>query len=65
MSEQFKFPNGGYEVTVLRKQDILDCIDDNIIDKELNSRFEELKDCKFIFFNSLKKSFIELAKNNI
>lgn len=38
---------------------------DNIIDKELNSRFEELKDCKFIFFNSLKKSFIELAKNNI
>lgn len=35
MSEQFKFPNGGYEVTVLRKQDILDCIDDNIIDKEI------------------------------
>nr|DAG91696.1 MAG TPA: DNA binding protein [Crassvirales sp.] len=35
MSEQFKFPNGGYEVTVLRKQDILDCINDNIIDKEI------------------------------
>ena len=35
MSEQFKFPNGGYEVTVLRKQDILDCIEDNIIDKEI------------------------------
>lgn len=35
MSEQFKFPNGGYEVTVLRKQDVLDCIDENILDKEV------------------------------
>ena len=33
MSEQFKFPNGGYEVTVLRKQDILDCINDNICNR--------------------------------
>ena len=35
MANTFKFPNGGYDVTVLRKQDVLDCIDDNIIDKEV------------------------------
>ena len=29
-----KFPNG-YDVRVVRKQDILDCIDENIIDKEI------------------------------
>lgn len=34
MSDTLKFPNG-YDVVVCRKQDILDCIDDNIIDKEL------------------------------
>lgn len=30
-----QFPNGGYDVTVCRKQDILDCLDANIIDKEI------------------------------
>ena len=35
MSENFKFPNGGFDVLVLRKQDILDCIDKNIIDKDV------------------------------
>lgn len=35
MLDTFKFPNGGYDVSICRKQDILDCIDDNIIDKEL------------------------------
>lgn len=35
MADTFKFPNGGYDVTVCRKQDILDCIDENIIDKEI------------------------------
>lgn len=34
MPETFKFPNG-YDVTVLRKQDILECIDENILDKEV------------------------------
>lgn len=34
MAETYKFP-GGYDVTVLKKQDILDCIDKNIIDKEV------------------------------
>ena len=35
MADTFKFPNNGYEVTVVRKQDILDCIDSNIVDKEV------------------------------
>lgn len=35
MSEIYKFPNGGYEVVVLKRQDVLDCIDANIIDKEI------------------------------
>lgn len=35
MADTFKFPNGGYDVVVLKKQDILDCIDDNILDKEV------------------------------
>lgn len=35
MAETFKFPHGGYDVTVLRKQDILNCIDQNIIDKDI------------------------------
>uniref|UniRef100_A0AAU8MIM0 DNA binding protein HU beta n=1 Tax=Geladintestivirus 2 TaxID=3233134 RepID=A0AAU8MIM0_9CAUD len=34
MSDINKFPNG-YNVTVCRKQDILDCIDKNILDKEV------------------------------
>lgn len=35
MPDIFKFPNGGYDVIVCRKQDILDSIDDNIIDKDV------------------------------
>lgn len=35
MADIFKFPNGGYDVTVLKRQDILDCINANIIDKEV------------------------------
>lgn len=35
MLDTFKFPGGGYDVSICRKQDILDCIDDNIIDKEI------------------------------
>lgn len=35
MADTFKFPNDGYEVVVLRRQDILNCIDENIIDKEI------------------------------
>ena len=35
MPESRKFPPEGYQVTVLRKQDVLKCIDDNILDKEI------------------------------
>ena len=34
MEDTHKFPNG-YEVTVVRKQDIINCLDENIVDKEL------------------------------
>lgn len=34
MAETYKFP-GGYDVVVFKKQDIIDCIDENIIDKEI------------------------------
>lgn len=35
MADTFKFPNNGYEVKVLRKDNVLDSIDRNIIDKEV------------------------------
>lgn len=35
MADTFKFPNGGYEVKVLRKEDVLATIDENIIDKDI------------------------------
>lgn len=35
MADIFKFPNGGYDVKVVRKKDIIDCIDENIVDKEV------------------------------
>lgn len=35
MADIYRFPNGGYEVVVCKKQDILDCIDKNITDKEV------------------------------
>lgn len=34
MAEIYTFP-GGYEVNVFKKQDILDCIDKNIVDKDI------------------------------
>lgn len=34
MADVFKFPNGGYDVKVLRKEDIIDLIDDDTIDKD-------------------------------
>lgn len=35
MSEIYKFPNGGYDVVVMKRKDVLKCIDDNIIDKDI------------------------------
>ena len=35
LQESYRFPNGGHEVRIVRKQEILDCIDANITDKEI------------------------------
>lgn len=35
MKSTFRYPNGGYEFTVVRKQDILETIDANITDKDI------------------------------
>lgn len=35
MKETFNYPNGGFEFTVVRKEDILETIDANIKDKEV------------------------------
>lgn len=34
MQDTYKFP-GGKDVSVIRKQDVIDCINDNIVDKEV------------------------------
>ena len=35
MLNEIKFPDNGYNIAVVRKEDILNTIDDNIIDKEI------------------------------
>lgn len=45
MSDIFKFPYNGYDVVICRKQDILDCIDKNIIDKEV--ALEIVENCEY------------------
>ena len=41
MADTYKFPGGGYYVTVFKKQDVLDCIDKNILDKDVALAFIE------------------------
>lgn len=44
MSEIRNYPNG-YEITICKRRDILDCLDKNIIDKQVvSSVIEELED---------------------
>lgn len=52
MPDTFKFPNGGYEVKVYRKEDILKAINDNIIDKEV--ALELINRCEIDATNYLK-----------
>ena len=52
MADTYKFPINGYEVTVCKKQDILDCIEANIIDKEIMSAIVE--QCELDAVNFLK-----------
>ena len=53
MEETFKFPGSGYDVHVVRKQDVLDCIEDNIIDKEI--ALEVVKRCEIDAISFLKE----------
>ena len=39
MNDTLKMPNGGYDVKVVRKEDIIRCIDDNILDKDIMLEF--------------------------
>ena len=39
MNETIKMPGGGYDVKVVRKEDILKCIDSNIVDKDIMLAF--------------------------
>lgn len=39
MNDTIKMPNGGYNVKVVRKEEILKCIDANILDKEVMLEF--------------------------
>lgn len=53
MADTYKFPSGGYDVTVFKKQDILDCIDKNILDKEIALAIVE--QCEIDAANFLKQ----------
>lgn len=53
MADTFKFPNGGYDVTICRKQDIIDCIEKNITDKEVAMAIVE--HCEFQAANFIKE----------
>lgn len=39
MNDTIKMPSGGYDVKVVRKEDILKCIDSNILDKDIMLAF--------------------------
>ena len=39
MNDTIKMPGGGYDVKVVRKEDILKCIDSNILDKDIMMEF--------------------------
>ena len=39
MNDTIKMPGGGYDVKVVRKEDILKCIDSNIVDKDIMLAF--------------------------
>ena len=39
MGDTIKMPRGGYDIKVVRKQDIIDCIDTNILDKDIMLAF--------------------------
>lgn len=53
MSDTYKFPNGGYDVIICRKKDILECIEKNIKDKEVALAI--IDNCEFQAANFIKE----------
>lgn len=53
MADTIKFPNDGYEVTVCKKSDILECIDKNIVDKDVALAIVE--HCEFHAANFIRQ----------
>lgn len=41
MADTIKMPNKGFDIKVVRKKDIIDCIDANIVDKDIMLAFIE------------------------
>lgn len=39
MNDTIKMPNGGYDIKVVRKEEVIECINNNIIDKEVMLAF--------------------------
>ena len=53
MTDTFKFPNGGFDVKVCRRKDIIECIDENIIDKDIALAI--IDKCEFDAANYLRQ----------
>lgn len=53
MKDVFKYPNGGYEITVVRKKDIIETIEANITDKEI--MLEMIEQLEVDGFKNLKE----------
>lgn len=53
MTDILRFPNGGYEVTVCRKSDILDCIEKNITDRDV--ALAVIEHCEFTAAEYIKQ----------
>ena len=62
MEDTYKFP-GGYDVAVFRKQDVLDCIDKNIIDKFLDINKSYIDIIYTIGFNEWPKNIFNIQLN--
>ncbi len=53
MNDTIKFPNGGYDVVICRRQDIIDCIEKNITDKEVALAI--IDNCEFQAANFIRE----------
>lgn len=53
MADTYKFPNSGYDVKVYKKNDIINCINENIVDKDIALAIVE--QCEIDAANFLKQ----------